>query len=132
MLLTLFLVLLAQDVAPSTNASASSDVSAAIQLAQDGRNAEALADLQKIAAAQPEDLLTRLWIASVHMRMGHPDLAEPVYRSIVLADPGNVDARVGLGVALLQQDRIAEGLDALTAAEEIAPENPNVVSALAS
>ena len=132
MLLTLLLVLLAQDVAPAPNPAASSDLSAAIQLAQEGQNAEALAALQKIAAAQPEDHLTRLWIASVQLRLGHPDLAEPVYRSIVLEDPRNVDARVGLGVALLQQDRIAEGLEALTAAEEISPENPNVVSALAS
>jgi len=130
MLLSLFVLLLAQDVAP--NAAASSDLSAAIELAESGQNAEALVAMQKIAAANPEDLLTRLWIASVHMRMRHPELAEPVYRSITLEDPTNLDAWVGLGTALLHQDRIVESLDALRRAEEIAPENPNVISALAS
>jgi Tfp pilus assembly protein PilF len=132
MLLSLFLLLLAQEVAPAPNAAASSDLSAAIELAQSGQNAEALVAMQKIAAANPEDLLTRLWIANVHMRMRHPELAEPVYRSVAIEDPNNVDAWVGLGTALLHQDRIVEGLDALKRAEEIAPENPNVVGALAA
>ena len=131
MLLSLFLLLLAQDVAPAPS-TAPSDLSAAIELAQSGRNAEALVALQKIAAANPEDRLTRLWIANVHMRMGHPELAEPVYRSITVEDPDNVDALVGLGTALLHQDRVVEGLDVLRRAEEIAPENPNVVGALAA
>jgi tetratricopeptide (TPR) repeat protein len=132
MLLCLFLLLLAQDVASAPNTAAPSDLSAAIELAQSGRNAEALAAMQKIAAANPEDHLTRLWIANVHMRMGHPELAEPVYRSIALEDPRNVDAWVGLGTSLLHENRIVEGLAVLTRADEISPENPNVVGALAS
>jgi tetratricopeptide (TPR) repeat protein len=131
MLLSLFL-LLAQDVAPAPNTASPSDLSAAIELTQSGRNAEALVAMQKIAAANPEDHLTRLWIANVYMRMGHPERAEPVYRSIALEDPDNVDAWIGLGTALLHQDRIVEGLDVLRRAEEIGPENPNVVSALAA
>src|SRR5262249_15883125 len=132
MLLALVLLLLAQDVAPSPNTATISDLSAAIELAQAGRNAEALVAMQKIAAANPEDHLARLWIANVHMQMGHPELAESVYPSILLQDAGNVDAWGGLGTAFLHQDRIVEGLDALTRAEEIAPENPNVIGALAS
>lgn len=131
MFLSVFLLLLAQDVAPPPIA-ASADLSAAIELAASGRNADALAAMQKIAAAHPEDLVARLWLANVHMRMGHPDVAEPVYRSILLEDANNIDAWVGLGSALLHQDRIVESLDALTRAEQIAPENPNVISALAS
>jgi thioredoxin-like negative regulator of GroEL len=69
MLLSLFLLLLAQNV-PQPAANGPADLSAAIQLAQQGRNAEALAALQKIAAADPNDHLTRLWIANVHARMG--------------------------------------------------------------
>jgi len=131
MLLSFLLVLLAQDIAPSPNA-AGSDLTAAIELAQSGRNAEALVAMQKIAAANPEDHVTRLWIANLHMRMGHPNLAEAVYHRIVVEDPQNVDAWVGLGNALLHQDRIVEALDALTRSEEIAPENPTVVGALAN
>lgn len=132
MLLSVFLLLLAQDVVPASNTAASSDLSIAIELAQAGQNAEALAAMQKIAAAHPEDHVTRLWIANVHMRMGHPELAEPVYRSITIDDPGNVDAWVGLGTALLHEDRIVEGLDVLRRAEQIGSENPNVIGALAT
>ena len=132
MVLSLFFLLLAQDVAPAPNAAAPSDLSAAIELAQSGRNAEALAAMQKLAAANPEDHLTRLWIANVHMRMGHPELAEPVYRSITIEDPADVDAWVGLGTALLHQDRVVEGLDVLRRAEQIGSENPNVIAALAT
>ena len=131
MLLSVFLLLLAQDVAQPVN-NAAPDLPAAIQLAQEGRNAEALVALQKIAASNPDDQLTRLWIASVHDRMGHPDLAEPIYHSIVLEDPRNVDAWIGLGTVLLQQDQVADGIDALKRAEELAPQNPNVLAALGS
>src|SRR4029434_10320415 len=132
MLLSLFLLLLAQDVAPAPNTAASSDLSAAIELTQSGRHGEALAAIENVAAATPEDHLTRLWIANVYMRMGQPELAEPVYRSITLADPRNVDAWVGLGSALLHENRIVESLAVLTRAEEMAPENPNMIGALAS
>jgi len=77
MLLSVFLLLLAQDVPQSVN-NVAPDLPAAIQLAQEGRNAEALVALQKIAASNPDDQLTRLWIARAHDRMGHPDLAEPI------------------------------------------------------
>jgi YaiO family outer membrane protein len=131
MLLSVFLLLLAQNVTePVSNVTP--DLPAAIQMAQEGRNAEALAALQKIAASNPDDQLTRLWIANVHDRMGHPDLAEPIYHSIVLEDPRNVDAWIGLGTVLLQQDQIADGIDALKRAEELAPQNPNVLAALGS
>ena len=129
MLLSLFLLLLAQDVAQPVN-NIAPDLPAAIQLAQEGRSAEALAALQKIAAANPNDHLARLWIANVHERMGHPELAAAVYHSIVLEDARDVDAWIGLGTALLQEDQVADGLDALRRAEQLAPQNPNVLAAL--
>lgn len=131
MLFSLFLLLLAQDVAQAVN-NVAPDLPAAIQLAQEGRNAEALAALQKIAAANPNDHLARSWIANLHDRMGHPDLAAAVYHSIVLEDPRNADAWLGLGTALLQRDEVADGLEALRRAEQLTPQNPNVVAALAS
>ena len=132
MLLSFFLLLLAQGVAQPGPTTVAVDLPAAIQLAQEGHDAEALSALQKIAAVDPNDHLTRLWIANVYARMGHADLAEAIYHSIVIEDPRNVDAWVGLGTVLLRQDRISEGLDALRRAEELAPQNPNVWAALAS
>jgi Tfp pilus assembly protein PilF len=130
MLLSLLVFLAAQTVA-QPSPTAPPDLPAAIQLAQEGRDAEALAALQKIVAANPDDHIARLWVASVHAHMGHPEIAESVYHSVVLEDPGNIDAWVGLGNVLLQQDRVVEGLDALRRAEQLSPENPRVVAALA-
>jgi len=132
MLLSLFLLTLALDATPqgTPNNSTAADLPAAIQLTQQGQDAEALAALQKIAAANPSDHQARLWIARVHERMGNPDLAEAVYRSIVLEDPQNVDAIVGVGVTLLTQDQVNASIDMLEHAEQLAPEDANVLTAL--
>jgi tetratricopeptide (TPR) repeat protein len=130
MLLSLVLLMLAQDVQPAAVNATIPGLPAAIELAQEGRNAEALKALQKIVQQYPNDHLTRLWIARVHDQMGRPDLAEPVYLSIVLEDPRNVDALVGAGVALLQEDQVDAAIDMLTRAEALTPQNPNVLTAL--
>src|SRR5215467_6571754 len=105
MLLSLFLLILGQDVAPQAAPSQPPpELPAAIELAQQGRNSEALVALEKIVAVNPTDRQARLWIGHVHDRMGHPKLAEAVYRSVVLEDPGNVDALLGVGVTLVEQD----------------------------
>jgi Tfp pilus assembly protein PilF len=130
MLLSLVLLMLAQDVQPAPVNATTPGLPAAIELAQEGRNAEALKALQKIVQQYPNDHLTRLWIARVHDQMGRPDLAEAVYLSILLEDPRNVDALVGAGVALIQQDQADAAIDMLTRAEELIPQNPNVLTAL--
>lgn len=130
MLLAVFLLLLGQNVQPAVNIAP--DLNAAIQLAQEGRNAEALVALQRIAAAHPDDHVARLWIARVEDRMGHPELAEPIYHSVALEDPASVDAWVGYGTTLIEQDQVSDGLDALRKAEQLAPRNPDVVAALAN
>ncbi len=131
MLLSLFLLTLALDPTPqATPTSAAVDLPAAIQLTQQGQDAEALAALQKIAAANPRDHQARLWIARVHERMGHPDVAEAVYRSVVLEDPQNVEALVGVGVTLLAQDQVSASIDMLEHAEQLAPQDATVLTAL--
>jgi Tfp pilus assembly protein PilF len=131
MLLSLFLLMLAADAAPQSSPNnVAPTLPAAIQLLQEGHDAEALAALQKIVAANPNDHLARLWIAQVHDRMGHPELAEAVYRSVALEDPRNVDAITGIGVTLMEQDRIDEAIGYLERAEQLTPENPSVLVAL--
>jgi YaiO family outer membrane protein len=131
MLLSLFLLMLAQAATlEPTPTSAAADLPAAIQLSQQGQDAEALAALQKIAAANPNDRVARLQIADLYVRLGHPDLAEPVYRSIVLEDPRNVEALVGVGVALLAQDQVSASIDVLEHTEPLAPEDAALLTAL--
>ena len=90
----------------------------AVQAANDGRDAEALVAFQRLASVNPADHAARLWIARLHARMGHWALAEPVYRSVLLEDPGNVDAMIGVAAALLARDEPALALEILEPARQ--------------
>ena len=72
-------------------------------LAQAGNYKAALEGFRRRVAADPGDLDARVWIAWLHERMGRPDLAEPVYRSVVLEAPGHVDAAIRLATLLTKQ-----------------------------
>ena len=99
------------------------------RLANSGAHALALKQFQAIAAANPDDIQARLWIARLHARMGHPEHAADVYRSIVVTQPQNVDALIGLGRALLALERLKESGDALNRAEALAADSPAVLAA---
>jgi tetratricopeptide (TPR) repeat protein len=100
------------------------------QLANEGRNADALAAFQRIASVNPNDHEARLWIARLHERMRHPDLAEAVYRSVLLEDPSNIEAMIGVGVTLLAQHETEDAIDMLERAEELQPQREVVLVAL--
>jgi YaiO family outer membrane protein len=103
---------------------------AAIELAQSGEYDEALDTFRRVAAANPRDIEARLWIARLHVWMGHPDRAEPVFRSVLLENPSSIDARLGVGVALVSLNRADEALEVLEPAEQLAPNDPEVLAAL--
>ncbi len=103
---------------------------AAVEAANDGRDAEALAAFQRLASLDPNDHDIRLWIARLHIRMGNHDLAEPVYRSVLLEDPANIDAILGVANAQLSRYESAEALETLAAAETLEPENDGVLDAI--
>ena len=99
------------------------------RLANSGGYAEALTQFQALAAANPDDIEARVWIARLHARMDHPENAVAVYRSIIAVQPQHVDALVGLGNALVTLGRLSEAADALTRAEGLAADNPAVLIA---
>jgi YaiO family outer membrane protein len=101
----------------------------ASQLAADGRNAEALAAFQRLAAANPNDHEARIWIARIHERMGRPAVAEAVYRSVLLEDPANVDAMLGIGTTLLARHLTEDAIDMLARAEALAPSREDILDA---
>src|SRR5262245_23354427 len=78
------------------------------ELASQGKREAALAAFRQRAAANPKDLVARVWIGRLHEEMGKPQLAESVYRSIVFEAPDNVDAALRLGTMLLNQGRLDE------------------------
>lgn len=99
-------------------------------LAQVGHYKEALEGFRRRAAADPGDLNARVWIGWLHERMGNPDLAEPVYRSVVLEAPGHVDAALHLAALLTKQKRHDEAVRVLERAKGTAPMDPDLLTAL--
>ena len=83
------------------------------RMANSGNYAAALKQFQTIAAANPDDIEARLWIARLHARLGHPEHAVDVYRSILAVQPQHVDALIGLGQSLTTLGRLREASDAL-------------------
>jgi len=99
------------------------------RLARAGSYAEALKQFQAVAAANPDDIEARMWIARLHALMGHPERAADVFQSIVSAQPQNVEALVGLGSALTAAGRLKEATDVLNRAESLAGDRPAVLTA---
>jgi tetratricopeptide (TPR) repeat protein len=100
----------------------------AARVADEGRDAEALAAFQRLAAANPSDQVARLWIARLHARMGHQNLAEPVYRSVLLEDPNSVEAMTGVAAALIARFEPELALEMLERAAKLAPSNDEVLN----
>lgn len=126
----LLIVFLAAQVHAQDVPASAPTLSAAMQLAEEGRDPEALAAFRQIAAANPNDHAARVWIARLHARMDNPELAEPVYRSVLIEDPANFEARLGLAAALLSLYDSGRALEVLHPAEERAPQDPVVLTLL--
>jgi YaiO family outer membrane protein len=118
----LSVTLIASPQAPDQRAEAE-------RMANSGANAAALKQFQAIAAANPDDVEARLWIARLHARMGHPETAVDVYRSIVATQPQHVDALVGLGRSLVTIGNLKDAADALNRAEALAADRPAILAA---
>jgi tetratricopeptide (TPR) repeat protein len=99
------------------------------RLARSGAHEEALRRFQALVAANPDDLASRLWIGRLHLMMGHPHRAAAVFESVVAADNQNVDALIGLGLALTEAGDRRHAADALNRAEALAPDRVDVLAA---
>jgi len=85
-------------------------------LAMLGQTAAAMAALRRAVGLQPQ--MTEAWfaLAGMEAQQGNFSGAESCYRRVLEAAPGLVEATVGLGAALLEQDRAAEAQVILAAA----------------
>jgi len=99
------------------------------RLARSGARQQALERFQALAAENPDDIASRVWIGRLHLEMNRPLRAVAVYESIVATDGQNVDALLGLGVALTRSGRIREASEALARAEAIAADRVDVLTA---
>jgi YaiO family outer membrane protein len=99
------------------------------RLARSGGYEAALKQFQALAAANPDDIDARVWIARLHALMGRPEHAEAVYRSILAVQPQHVDALIGLGNALVTLAQLDDAADALNRAEALAADRPALLTA---
>ncbi|MBI3828549.1 MAG: tetratricopeptide repeat protein [Planctomycetes bacterium] len=93
-----------------------------------GMEAKALAILEKLAAQGNKDILALL--AERYLEAGNTTAAEVTAKKIVERSPTAEGYRL-LGMALSTMGKDAEALDALNKAKQLAPENEDVLVALA-
>ena len=130
-LLTLALTTAPPSPAPQPPAPQPADARAqAEQLARSGSYRAALERFQALAAANPDDVEARIWIARLHAWMGDDERAVGVYESILATQPQHLDANIGLGDAFVRMGRLREAADVLGRAESQAPQNPALLVAL--
>ena len=122
-------VALAAAPQPGAGQASADSRAQAEQLATSGSYGAALQRFQALAAANPDDIEARLWIARLHHWMGHDSRALDVYDSIIATNPRHVDALVGAGDALVRLGRLKEAGDVLSRAEAVAPDNVSVLAA---
>jgi YaiO family outer membrane protein len=114
----------AQQPQPAGDARAQAE-----QLANNGSHRAALERFQAIAAANPDDVEARLWIARLYRSLGDQRRAAAVYESIVASNPQQIDALLGLGHTLIALGRLTDAADTLARAEALAAENAAVLAA---
>lgn len=68
-------------------------------------------------------------IGRLHLRMGHPARAAAVFESVIATQPQNVDALLGLAVAMMDAGRWREASESLNRAEALAAERIDVLAA---
>ena len=86
-----------------------------------GAYAQAIADLQVVLKARPEDASAYYWLGIAYGESGRVEPATRHLSRTVELEPGMVKARLQLGALLLQQDRFAEAVEQYERAAALKP-----------
>lgn len=78
----------------------------------------------------PENLATLGKIARAHLEAGNAETAEATFRQVLAARPADLDAREGLGLALMNQQKAEEATVELSAVIEAEPTRWRALNAL--
>jgi tetratricopeptide (TPR) repeat protein len=101
------------------------DAAAQVQLgrvlAAEGKNDEAIAELQTGAKLAPSDTSVQSDLAEVYVNAGKNDQAEAAYRALVAAHPDDATLHHKLGQALLREKKFPEAQQEFFAAVKIKP-----------
>jgi tetratricopeptide (TPR) repeat protein len=94
------------------------------------RYGPALATLDRWIEEDPRSAKAHFWRGWVVERLNHREDALDDYRRAVELDPGLVDARLRVAEMCLDQTRVEEAAPHLEALKKLAPDRPEVLSAL--
>ena len=91
-------------------------------LAAQGKNDDAIAELESAAKLAPSDLSVQRDLADLYDLAGKPDKAEAAYRTLIAAHPQDAELRHGLGKSLMRQKKFAEAQKELLEALRLKPD----------
>jgi Tfp pilus assembly protein PilF len=87
-------------------------------LAAEGKNDDAIAELQEAVKLAPADVSVQRDLADLYFIAKKNDLAEAAYRALLTANPNDAALRQDLGKALLEQKKFADAQKELSAGRE--------------
>ena len=98
------------------------------RMARNGDTLRALEAFQALAAANPDDFDSRVWLGRLLVRVGRRGEAIDLLRDVITRSPRQVDARVALGAALLTSGRVDEAEAVVQDAEALEPKSADVLA----
>ena len=90
-------------------------------LAAEGKNDDAIAELEAAAKLSPPDLTAQRDLADLYAAAGKNDQAEAAYKALIVAHPDNAELHEALGQALLRQKKFAPAQQEFLAAIKLKP-----------
>jgi tetratricopeptide (TPR) repeat protein len=87
--------------------------------------------LEPFLKENPGSAEGQMLMAAVEVNTGHPDAAIPHFKRSLAIQPNSFDARYGLALALLHENKIQEGTRELRIAVRLNPKNPDAAYNLA-
>lgn len=91
-------------------------------LAAEGKNDDAIAELQLGAKLAPDDLAVQRDLADLYTTAGKNDLAEVAYRGLIVAHANDAELHRGLGQTLLRQKKFPAAQQEFLAAIKLKPD----------
>ncbi|MCS6886330.1 MAG: tetratricopeptide repeat protein [Acidobacteriota bacterium] len=99
---------------------------AACEMAEQGRNEEALAMLEGLFVLDPENLHVHNCLGSLYMRLDRRKLAEQEFEYVLARTPDDIAANTNLGELLFEQGELERAVEKLRKAVELDPEGKSL------
>jgi tetratricopeptide (TPR) repeat protein len=91
-------------------------------LAAEGKNDDAVSELEAAAKLAPADVSVQRDLADLYSTMGKNAQAEAAYRGLIAGHPNEAELHRGLGVSLLRQKKFPEAQQEFLAALKLKPD----------